>query len=419
MPSPWPFLERIAFRFAFAYLVLYNFPFPFNVMSWFETASSGYDELWQRIVRPVGKAVFGADTSVLPNGSGDTTFNYVQVFCFAVLALIATLIWSLLDRKREHYARLDAWLRIYVRFSLAAAMLLYGAVKVIPGQFPPPPLGKLIMTFGEQSPMGLLWSFMGASTVYTAFTGLAEITAAILLTMRRTALLGALVAAGVMTNVVMLNFCYDVPVKLYSSHLLLMALFLAAPHAQRLANFFLFNRATEPAELPRLFPESWTRLAVPAVRTLAVLWFVSVSINQAWDNYETRFLYLPKSSFYGLWNVDEFVVDGQPHPPLVTDASRWRYVAFDYSTVSVRRMDDARVRFMAKLDTVKKEMTMTAMVPKSKMVLTYAQPQHSTLVLQGMLDGKPLRATLRRIEAPKFLLTTRGFHWINEYPMNR
>lgn len=418
MPS-WSLLKRIAFRFAFAYLVLYNFPFPFNVMSWFETQTSGYDALWQRVVRPVGTAVFGADTSVLPNGSGDTTFNYVQVFCFAVLALIATLIWSLLDRKREHYARLDAWLRVYIRFSLAAAMLLYGAVKVIPGQFSPPGLGKLIMTFGEQSPMGLLWSFMGASAVYSAFTGMAEVTAAILLTMRRTALLGALVAAGVMTNVVMLNFCYDVPVKLYSSHLLLMALFLAAPHAKRLADFFLFNRAVAPAELPRLFPESWTRIAVPVFRTAVVFWFATLTIYDSWDNYQTRFVYTPKSPFYGLWNVDEFVVDGQPHPPMVTDASRWRYVAFDYSSVSIRQMDDARLRFVNRIDRAKKEMTMMQQLPKSQMVLTYAQPQHSTLVLQGMLDGKPMRATLRRIEAPKFLLTTRGFHWINEYPMNR
>ena len=38
---------------------------------------------------------------------------------------------------------------------------------------------------------------------------------------------------AVMTNVVILNFCYDVPVKLYSSELLLMAVLLFAPHARR------------------------------------------------------------------------------------------------------------------------------------------------------------------------------------------
>ena len=43
--------------------------------------------------------------------------------------------------------------------------------------------------------------------------------------------LGALIAAVVMSQIVMLNFSYDVPVKLFSMHLLLQALVLAAPDA--------------------------------------------------------------------------------------------------------------------------------------------------------------------------------------------
>ena len=418
MPSPWSLPKRIAFRFACAYLFIYNFPFPFNAIPQFESWSAGYDALWERIVRPVGKAVFGADAAILPNGSGDTTFNYVQLFCFFVLAVAATLIWSLLDRKREEYSRLDAWLRMYVRFSLAAAMVLYGTAKVIPSQFPPPSLSKLMLPFGEQSPMGLLWSFMGASKAYMAFTGLAEMTAGILLTMRRTMLLGALIAVGVMSNVVMLNFCYDVPVKLYSSHLLLMALFLAAPHAKRLADFFLFNRVAQPKELPRLLPEHWSRVAVPALRTAVVVIYTGAMLFYVWENYESNFVYYPKPAFHGVWNVEEFVVDGQPRPPLLSDAARWRSVIFDYSTLTVRGMDDARTRFRAKIDMAKKQIDISSMTPKKKAVLTFLQPRSSTLVLQGLVDGKSVRATLQRVDKP-FLLTSRGFHWINEYSMNR
>jgi hypothetical protein len=46
-----------------------------------------------------------------------------------------------------------------------------------------------------------------------------------------TLLLGALLVAATTTNVLLLNLSYDVPVKLYSVHLLVMALFLAAPMA--------------------------------------------------------------------------------------------------------------------------------------------------------------------------------------------
>jgi hypothetical protein len=49
----------------------------------------------------------------------------------------------------------------------------------------------------------------------------------------------------VLANIVALTFCYDVPVKLYSSHLLLMAVFLVAPDLRRLLNL-VWNRPTAP-----------------------------------------------------------------------------------------------------------------------------------------------------------------------------
>jgi len=63
-------------------------------------------------------------------------------------------------------------------------------------------------------------TFMGASTPYNVFTGASEMLAGVLLFFPTTTLLGALLAMAVMTQVVALNFCYDVPVKLFSTHLL-------------------------------------------------------------------------------------------------------------------------------------------------------------------------------------------------------
>jgi hypothetical protein len=406
MPAPWSLPKRIAFRFAFAYLVLYLFPFPINIIDATQKLSDAYDSGWAVGVKWVGKALFGLTLTVLPNGSGDTTFNYIQVFVYAVLAVAATLVWSVLDRGRADYARLDVWLRVYVRFALAAWMMLYGIVKIIPSQFPPPSLAKLTMTFGDQSPMGLLWSFMGASKAYEIFGGLGECLGGFLLTMRRTALLGSLVCIAVLSNVVMLNFCYDVPVKLFSVHLLLMALFLAAPHAKRLADLFVFNRPVAAAELPRLLPEPWTRIAVPVVRSAAVAAFIVVTFVSVWDGYETRFLFAQKPPLYGVWNVES----GAP----------WRSVVFDYSTMNIQA-PDARTRLRAVVDAAKKTITLTPLglgKPHTS-VLRYSLPQHEYLALQGMLDGKPIRATLRRVPERDFLLTTRGFHWINEQPLNR
>src|SRR5690242_3060419 len=84
-PAPrWSLAKRIAFRLTFAYFVLYNIPFPAGLLPFTDTVSQKYDGLWQAIVPWVGKHLLrlSYDITVFTNGSGDTTYNYVQVFCF-------------------------------------------------------------------------------------------------------------------------------------------------------------------------------------------------------------------------------------------------------------------------------------------------------------------------------------------------
>jgi hypothetical protein len=99
-------------------------------------------------------------------------------------------------------------------------MITYGVLKVIELQFSPPTPDRLIQTYGESSPMGLIWTLMGFSSLYCFFGGAGEVLGGLLLSLRRTTLLGALVCIGVLANVVMINLSFDVPVKLFSSHLL-------------------------------------------------------------------------------------------------------------------------------------------------------------------------------------------------------
>ena len=68
------------------------------------------------------------------SGSADCMFGWVMTFCLLVIATAATVVWSLLDRRRENYAGLHKWFRLFVRFALAGQMIIYGMVKVIPVQ---------------------------------------------------------------------------------------------------------------------------------------------------------------------------------------------------------------------------------------------------------------------------------------------
>jgi hypothetical protein len=300
-------------------------------------------------------------------------------------------------------------------------MITYGSVKIIKSQFPDPPLGRLIQPFGEASPTGLLWTFMGFSEGYNLFTGLGEFVGGLLLTTRRTTLLGSLLCFGVLSHVTMLNFCYDVPVKLFSSHLLAMSLFLMAPDLSRLAKLFLFNRPVEPADIRPLWRRRWLNRGAVVLRTLWVLMLVSNTLQNA-DQGRRNFGDLaPQPPFYGIWNVEQFEVDGQPRPPLITDGPRWRRVVFDHPrTLAIQLMSDARPRFGLEIDSSRKSFTLKKREdPAWKAKLTYEEPAADLLAIQGTMDGRKIRARLRRVSQPDFILMNRGFHWINEYPFNR
>lgn len=415
--NSWSPARRLAFRFAAAYFVLYLFPFPFNAIPKADALFRWWDKAWELLVKWVGLRVFGVTITVLPNGSGDTTFNYVQVFCALILAAVVAVVWTIADRRRTSYDALSHWLRAYVRFGLAAIMIGYGAFKVIQAQFPAPPLDRLIQPYGDSSPMGLLWTFMGTSAAYNVFTGAGEVLGGLLLTARRTTSLGALVCIAVMSNVVMLNFAYDVPVKLYSTHLLLMAVFLLLPDVRRLANVLVFNRGAAAVELRPQLSERWRRWA-PLARTAFVLLLLVPPLMQAREQQQ---FYAKRSPFRGIWNVEEFTLDGQPHAPLVSDAARWRRVVFDFpGSFSVQLMTDKRRRYAMDLDEKKRTMTLSHRdFPGKKFAMSYAVPATGLMTIDGQLEGKKVQARLKLVQTPSFLLTTRGFHWINEYPFNR
>src|ERR1700722_2881840 len=259
-PAPhWSLGLRVAFRFCFIYFGLFCFSNQIfgNLLSIPKVDIPDPSTLWpmRQITFWTAAHIFHIKFPLVysDSGSGDKTFDWVLAFWMLVVAALATAIWSVLDRRRENYVTLHKWFRLFIRFALASQLVTYGIDKVIPLQMPFPWLTRLVTPFGTFSPMGVLWSSIGASPAYETFAGCAEMLGAILLISPWTTTLGALVCAADMTQVFMLNMTYDVPVKIFSFHLLLMASFLLAPEFKRLADFFFRNRAVAPSTQPQLF----------------------------------------------------------------------------------------------------------------------------------------------------------------------
>lgn len=428
MQPHWSLARRIGFRFLFSYLLLFFLTGQeIAQVPFLGTLVEKYTALWYAIAVWVGKNLLQIryEIALDGQGSGDTTFRWILLPCYLALAAAAALLWSVLDRKRADYERLNQWLRLMLRFSLAIAMITYGMAKVIPNQMMSPRMSTLLQRVGDLSPMRMLWTFMGSSPAYETFTGLAELFGGVLLLVPRTTLLGALVCLADMTMVFMLNLCYDVPVKIMSFHYLVMAIILTAPDLRRLADMFLFNRAVAPARTPpRLFARSGLHRLDGAVQILLCLfglYSIIMGIPSGMERYRQQ--NPPKPPLYGGWWTEELTIDGADG---LNDPDGWRRAVFQTpGAMSVELARGKRQPYALQLDTAAQRMMIeqyqsdamgqplldAAGKPKKlsgwRADLSYTQPEADVLVLDGIVDGRRLRVKMRKMAAFQ-----KKFHWI-------
>lgn len=508
----WSLPRRVLFRFGLVYFVLYFLPFPLTALAsvgmlggpfgwfaqkvwalsqWFETAIVQNATVWfgYKVLRLEQGAIV-----IQRTGSGDTMLKYTESALYVAIALLATIAWSLADFRRPAYPRLHWIFRTYVRLALAAVLLGYGLAKIPPAQFQPPGPDRLLQTYGNSSPMGLLWTFMGASPAYTMFAGASEVLAALLLVFRRTATLGGLAAAGVMLNVAMLNFCYDVPVKLFASHLVVASLLVALPDMGRILSVLVLNRPT--ASAPNVWrrrppghgltaeqladpmqaipsgvvcgtcgyalggslvgtpcpecgtppresllgtarrPRKWPRFLLLGLEAAFILMIFVPGVYSTVRFWDSRGMNTPKPAIYGLYEVETFELNGEVRPPLLTDDKRWRrLIVTRYGSQPVPNQPPGPRFWTGILHTMSEqkeyvsvahneaagtlELQTRGMGGGQKFSLAMSEPEPGRVVLEGPYKHGPIRVTMKKVPDAEFNLYKRGFHWIQEMPVNQ
>lgn len=363
---PWPLWQRIAFRFLLVYYVLYAFPRPLSNLlqsaagtigfvaeavagdqphEWLRHGPLAWPGKWSRELAKVEDGRQAVTTwldqhHLAPyevihqrTGSGDTAHDIAMLLATLAAAALLTVLWSALERRPNGYPRLGRWLHFAVRFDLAFWMLSYGLSKFYTGQFGELGLARLTQEIGDTWPMTMVGTFMQSSRPYELFGGAGEVLGGLLLFHRRTALLGAFVTLGVMGNVCALNWLCGVPVKLFSAHLWLYALFLLAPYRHALCALFVRNRPTQPVDLRLPAPRwlGWLLALLGWGWVLATLFLAHVHGSEPRPWMKGR----EKSALYGVWTVERMLLDGAEVP--LTDATRWRFFAIDRGTLAWSR----------------------------------------------------------------------------------
>jgi len=135
--------------------------------------------------------------------------------------------------------------------------------------------------------------------------GLLEGVQGCFLIFRQTTTLGALLCAGVMLNVFMMNLFFDVPVKIFSFWLMLIGIYLLSADAKRLWQFFVLNEPTQATQEIKVFADKkWFHIS----RILLKVLFIGITfIAQFYSNWQAAApVSAPKSAIYGPYKVEKF-----------------------------------------------------------------------------------------------------------------
>ena len=429
----WTALGRFGFRFAFCYLLLYAFgrtgtlgivpKIGDYISSWLSIASFT-PAVW--LVQHCFH-VTGVAAHLHPTSTTDTLISWVSVGVMLVYALAAALLWTAIDRRGLEYKTASAWLRFILRLTLILGLAGFGFAKLFPLQMAPPSLAVLNEPLGNTSPNTLLWTLIALHPGYEMICGAAEVAAAVLLFFRRTALVGALLAGIVMTNVMLYNVFFDVPVKILAGHLLLFSIAITAPDLRALFDFFWHHK-------PAVLTGAWVpptqrrtlRIAIWVVELMLLAHVLPGVLSYYRRDVQQRANLRHPSTLSGQWHVDSatLTANGQITPkPIPTDEGRPVTDIFLEPSGRVMLRDSSGILWQAAFKVDDKKHTLYLSQEDNPAILyNLAAPDPAHLVLTPTGDNAAANGTLHLTRVPlpsHYPLLDRGFHLVNEWGLWR
>lgn len=288
----------------------------------------------------------------------------------------------------------------------------YGFNKLFKYQFYLPEPNTLFTPIGGLSPDILYWSTMGASYSYTVFMGFLEIIPAILLLFKRTRLLGAIIAMGILVNITMINFGFDISVKIYSCFLLFLSIVIVSPDLKKLFIFFILNKQVitnewEPTinSKKRILFYSifkWLIIGLILFDTLSV-YFMTNNFND--DKAQRPFL-------HGAYNVEIFVKNNDTLAPLQTDKYRLKRIFIHREGYLITQsMNDEMQDYKLRYEIISNKLILEN-YDSSKITLDYAyNKKDSSLFLSGRVYNDSIRIYSKQIDLSKLPIFQQNFHW--------
>ncbi|WP_425148090.1 hypothetical protein [Deinococcus sp.] len=409
----WKGWQYAAFRVVFIYLLLF--------------LAAQYDLLFVRTLLNAIARWFALSVlhATLPDNPLESLTDYLVIWISLGLSIIAAALWGILERpvleKSRRITESLFWpTHTFMRYFLASMLFVYGWQKVFHLQMPAPTLSDMLVPFGEQRRMQLAWRFVGSSSLFEVVGGWAEVVPACLLLFRRTSLLGASLATVVLSFVVLLNFSFNIHVKIWSSQLFIISMLLVAPYTHNLLSL-IANKTVQPILFPTPPAQNWRRWIGWAWRVVAVIYVCWSPLSWNLETKRKYELISAKSEISGLYEV---VSDSRPATTRLDQDRRWRRAAFDDTKIAtllpvffIQRVNREQLSGFYELISGKRTLTLRLSsldgTSKVNIPMTYLRETDGFLIISGTESGQAFTVELKPASPKATRVREEKFSWVS------
>ena len=180
----------------------------------------------------------------------------------------------------------------------------------------------------------------------------------------------------------------------------------------------MLGRAVEAKVYAPLFGNKWMGYFGLLLRTVIVGAWLYSNISSGYERWNKSYGG-PPAPVQGRWEVVTLQIDDKD--PEKDDPLNWK--SLDFSNKSMVRLSGPKppmLVYSADWKPEEKKLILGKFTTSLwSATFTYEMPQEDKLELQGKMEGKAIKATLKPMPGKEYQLNTRGFNWIQEMPFNR
>ncbi|MGG9963624.1 hypothetical protein [Ferruginibacter sp. SUN106] len=379
-------------------------PFPFNITT---LQLQVTDFIFGKLIGITAKVLFGKALSNTTIYSDSISMYILLLILFAV-AVIIVLILSSIKKWQLYSEKIFRILYQLFIYYLALQLLKYGADKIFKNQFYTPEPNTLYTPMGQLQKDILYWSTMGTSYTYNIFLGSLEILGGVLILIKRTRLIGLLLSSGILVNVVAVNFSFDISVKLYSSFLLFLDIYLLHPFGKRLYQLLLQKNITalpatgQTTVFKKTFAIAFLQWLAIGLIVLEVFYPFVMAGNFNGDK-------TPRPYLHGAYEVRNIIEGKDTLASSLSPVKRF----FIHRGSYIIFQDQGDIMKDYKLSYDKADTTLTITDYEFKQtVLSYTyQTADSILTLEYLTNDKPIKLIGKAINWRKLPALQKNFHW--------